>query len=1819
MKNLMHKLEVDLICGAEARTQWDMIHRDQKLSSLLDLREGSKCVVGYNQHERFTPRQEGGTFMAATDQIGSQITEIGSDTTGLGRWCWVKFQGRNLNTRVVTAYQPCKPNKLASSATYAQQKRYWMLHGCSQCPRKLFRENLIQLLTEWKENGDRIILLMDANEDMKSGQLASLLSAPSLNMIDVIKNKAGQDGPHTWIRGKRQIDGVWATRDVRTERACFLPFFFCIGDHRGILIDVYQSSIVGDKILQIERPYARRLRCNKKENVTKYNDCLAIYCKRHKVLEKLFSLLPAMPLVPDTLKEEMNKIDKVLGDGMKFAEKKCRKLKMGEVPYSPLVAASGHAHSVWSLVVRSHSGQNINSRLIRREALACGLGNVLSTTPEEARRKKRTAAIEYNLLKGKADTLREEFLREIEDKEEREGKRKEIECIRKREQSVQTWRVIAKGIGKRRLQSVKEVEVCQNGIWQKLGTKIEVEEAIMENNSRRFHLTRNTPLMAPYLSRKIGFLANTPYAESIIQGNFTQNDRLSSETNEMLELIGNRPTQPTITASITKNDFQAYWKRAREKTSSSFSGRHFGHYKAASTNDYISEVHACFVHIASETGIKIDRWTKGLTIMLEKSPGVIKVDKLRAILLMEADFNATNKLIFGSRMIKNIEDRQGFPDELYGSRKNCSAIEVAINRRLTIDIIKQKRRPGVIAGVDAAQCYDRIVHSFVMLLCRKEGIPSSPLLMMFGVIQCMTYYLRTAFGDSSTTYGGSQDIPFQGSCQGNGASPALWLLVSLYLVMYMKAKGHNSKFQTAYTRSVLSIIGFIFVDDTDLIILGDQNDSTQIVVNKAQKAIDCWNAALNVSGGTLRPEKCYWYLLDFIWKKGVCSLINRDMYSITVTDEHGTRSQIEQKDHSCAMEALGVWQNLLGDNKQQTKELISIARQANAALGEMPIPRHLCWQALRQSVWKKIEYVLPAVPLTEKQGNDIAKELYTPLLPRLGCNRNFPNRLRYNSPHHLGFGLHHPSHQAAFFRIEIMLMHGGVSTITGKLIATSYEQHKLEVGTYTPLFHLNFKEYGFLTTSTWLSSTWEFCSINKINLHWKGEQSIGPAREEDTPIMEALRSEGITSETYLIPINRVRCYFQIFSISDIATGDGQYIRKVFLQDNVRVSDSKWEWHREKPADSDFKLWRTALPRLLSPTGRLKKPVGLWLCPPHHPVKWHYHNLTDALYEKRANHWVRYTRNASATRTAQIFTALEVLDSKPIHTEYATISRREDRSIIFEGSMPFCAGSIGSIIRQEPWDWTLLQNSNLLDITNLETFAIALRNDKCMAVCDGSFNPTLDSHLVSAGWVIEIGDTRQKVQGWAATKGISADPYRGELLGIYTIMLAIKYIEFNTDMEMQGTIDIYCDNEKAVYMSGTGKGKVNAHRKHMDLLKSIRRIKVLLKTNMRLHHVYGHQDDLRIDTRSLPRQAQLNIEMDQLAKYGLSTAYEHNSAHINFVFPTEAWTVSIGGVKLHDGFQYHLKNWIGQDRLRDYLFDKNILAWNVFPLITFTPLEKHLSRQSMAFNVWFTKHWTNFCAIGRKMVQMKKWSIDLCPCCLKVSETTTLHLYLCDHPPLLTMREYLFNNILTWLDTVDTDPEILRMIVDFWHGRNHQIDNEASPSYLIIYNVLKEMGVQLMWQGLLPLQMVNLQQEFYRTIGSRMTGEKWGEKLVGRMLTATHALWQHRNEIVHRRSVEGLIAEDSIAMRTEVERLYEEYETLEEHIPYLFDASIDELYEKGVAFIRGWIADVNIAMGRYPEAVKATAWDQRENNRQRMHLGMREEQQLLDWRNVLLRT
>ena len=148
--------------------------------------------------------------------------------------------------------------------------------------------------------------------------------------------------------------------------------------------------------------------------------------------------------------------------------------------------------------------------------------------------------------------------------------------------------------------------------------------------------------------------------------------------------------------------------------------------------------------------------------------------------------------------------------------------------------MRQSRRPGAILGVDAASCYDRIVHSIVISIARQEGLSLLPLLALFGTIQSMKYFVRTGHGESEGHYGGYQNIPFQGTCQGNRSSPGYWLIISMLIVIVMHKRGHAMSLKYPITQEFLQCIGFLFVDDTDLIVIGDEEEELEDICVRQQ-------------------------------------------------------------------------------------------------------------------------------------------------------------------------------------------------------------------------------------------------------------------------------------------------------------------------------------------------------------------------------------------------------------------------------------------------------------------------------------------------------------------------------------------------------------------------------------------------------------------------------------------------------------------------------------------------------------------------------------------------------------------------------------------------------------------------------------------------------------------------------------------------------------------------------------------------------------------------------------------------------------------------
>ena len=106
----------------------------------------------------------------------------------------------------------------------------------------------------------------------------------------------------------------------------------------------------------------------------------------------------------------------------------------------------------------------------------------------------------------------------------------------------------------------------------------------------------------------------------------------------------------------------------------------------------------------------------------------------------------------------------------------------------------------------------------------------------------------------------------------------MWLIVSMYLVLLMHDANLVTTLVTAISGLFLSFLGFLFVDDTDIIVLGQDDDTAVSVRAKLQRMVTHWNGILKVTGGALKQEKCYWYLADFVWNNRVWS------YSTKVPD-----------------------------------------------------------------------------------------------------------------------------------------------------------------------------------------------------------------------------------------------------------------------------------------------------------------------------------------------------------------------------------------------------------------------------------------------------------------------------------------------------------------------------------------------------------------------------------------------------------------------------------------------------------------------------------------------------------------------------------------------------------------------------------------------------------------------------------------------------------------------------------------------------------------------------------------------------------------------
>ncbi len=150
----------------------------------------------------------------------------------------------------------------------------------------------------------------------------------------------------------------------------------------------------------------------------------------------------------------------------------------------------------------------------------------------------------------------------------------------------------------------------------------------------------------------------------------------------------------SIDTTVSVYNFQDYWQGANEDISSLFSHLHFRHYKATSFDKNLSALHAKKLSACAKKGIPLNQWGVGLTALLEKTQGNNNIHKMRAIILLEGDFNYYMKLIFAWRMVISAQDMGRIPIKCF-AKKGSNCVNAVITKIMVCDESKNAPPPHV--------------------------------------------------------------------------------------------------------------------------------------------------------------------------------------------------------------------------------------------------------------------------------------------------------------------------------------------------------------------------------------------------------------------------------------------------------------------------------------------------------------------------------------------------------------------------------------------------------------------------------------------------------------------------------------------------------------------------------------------------------------------------------------------------------------------------------------------------------------------------------------------------------------------------------------------------------------------------------------------------------------------------------------------------------------------------------------------------------------------------------------------------------------------
>jgi hypothetical protein len=585
---VIKKIGFDVVGLPKNNIYWKLVSaEDQLRERVRGWFDYQKINVSYYEGYQATkPSQVGGVGQWALNRIVHRICECVQDGLGLGRWTWQVFRGKGgRKLRVVSAYRPVY-SESSDGTTWSQQKAFYDKMEREGNPRDIFTQDIQAALKKWVNDGEQVILGIDVNEDVRTGSFTRKLK--EVGMRELITSRHGNQGPPTFHLGSVPIDGLYVTEGLM---GCKCGYVDTKEEHCAVWLQFREEEILGTKP-SAASIHTRRLKMQDPCTVQKFWDG---YIKRADAVgyeDKVEDLYKSMKTAwTPSLVQEWNALDRERVKAMLNAEKKCRKIRIGQTQWTPEYAKLRTVLKFWVTIKRRHEGRRHKQRFVARLAKRAGLEDKVQASLEEASQQIIQIRERFRQYKLNHIQKREKWIEALAearvtaqggDSNSEHQIEHQIRALQQREAIRRCHRVIKWAVqGDNAKQGISLV-IAKNPdrTERECTTQEEIEEALLDENMDRFNQGADSPFLTAPLAERVGPTGMGPASEQILDGSFVPPEEVDGYTKRLLAQLARPENFEEMQMGFNPEIWIRGWRRARERMAAGPSRLHFGHFMA---------------------------------------------------------------------------------------------------------------------------------------------------------------------------------------------------------------------------------------------------------------------------------------------------------------------------------------------------------------------------------------------------------------------------------------------------------------------------------------------------------------------------------------------------------------------------------------------------------------------------------------------------------------------------------------------------------------------------------------------------------------------------------------------------------------------------------------------------------------------------------------------------------------------------------------------------------------------------------------------------------------------------------------------------------------------------------------------------------------------------------------------------------------------------------------------------------------------------------------------------------------------------------------